>query len=412
MKVHRKERNPFWLYCLFLFLTTFCELNLSVGGNVFKYAHYFLLMAFFLWGYKRALNVQCFWVVFLLSILCNCFSSYVFRGQSFVTSYLAYYQIWYLFFFFALVLSRFHLHSTEKFLKWAILTVTVIYYIQLVIFPKAVWGNASAPWIAENDLYFRGLVVGGESAVSLGYFFFLNKFLVGKKRCNLVLATICAIPFFIRGYRIMIMGALLSTFLLYIKCQVKFNLFKLLIKFIIIGILLVALVLILYQYIPIVQASLDSLLSRAGESNQTFDNDDYIRMISINYYYTRFFSSPIELFFGAGMIGDTGPVADVFAQLMLYNYNLTDWGLIGLSWYAGIPVVLCILYYLIKGIFQRVPRQYIYINAWFLYLLIVSLTDPEMYQHFSFLIQSILLYILYLLKPSFLSLVSKKEKTC
>lgn len=404
MNAYKTDKNPLWLYCLFLFLTTFCELNLNIGGNAFKYAHYFLLMVFFLLGYKRAPYVQSFWCILLLSIFGNCLSSYVFRNQSFEISYFAYYQIWYLFFFFALVLTRYPLHVVEKFLLWAILTVTIIYYIQLVIFPKVVWGNAGAQWVAENDLYFRGLVVGGESAISLGYLFFLNKFLVAKKRYYLLGAIICAIPFFIRGYRIMIMGALLSTLWLYVRGQENFQLLKLLFKIILISLLLVVLVLILYQYVPIVQASLDSLMARAGESNQTFDNDDYIRIISINYYYTSFFKSPIELFFGAGMIGNNGPVADVFAKLMLYNYNLTDWGLIGLSWYAGIPVVLCIVYYLIRGILQQVPKQYSYINAWFLYLLIVSITDPEMYQHYSFLIQSILLYMLYLINPRFLKI--------
>ena len=402
MNAYKTDKNPLWLYCLFLFLTTFCELNLSIGGNAFKYAHYFLLMAFFLLGYKRAPYVQSFWCILLLSIFGNCLSSYVFRNQSFEISYFAYDQIWYLFFFFALVLTRYPLHVVEKFLMWAILTVTIVYYIQLVIFPKVVWGNAGAQWVAENDLYFRGLVVGGESAVSLGYLFFLNKFLVAKKRYFLIGAIICAIPFFIRGYRIMIMGSLLSTLWLYARGQENFKLLKFLFKIILISFLLVALVLILYQHVPIVQASLDSLLDRSGESNQTFDNDDYIRIISINYYYTSFFKSPIELFFGAGMIGDTGPVADVFAKLMMYNYNLTDWGLIGLSWYAGIPVVLCIIYYLIRGILLKVPKEYSYINAWFLYLLIISLTDPEMYQHYSFMVQSILLYMLYLINPRFL----------
>lgn len=288
MEVYNTNRKSLWLYCLFLFLTTFCELQLNIGGNALKYVHCFLLMAFFLIGYKYAPNVLPFWCVFLLSIFCNWLSSYFFRDQSFFVSYFAYYQIWFLFFFFALMLLCPDLYETEKFLKWSILTVTVIYYIQLVIFPKAIWGNASASWIVDNELYFRGLVVGGESAVSLGYLFFLNKFFVDRKRYCLFLAIICAIPFFIRGYRIMLMGALLSTFLLYMRSMEKCNLIKLLFNIIVIGFLLVALVLILYQYVPIVQASLDSLLNRAGESNQTFDNDDYIRMISINYYYTRF----------------------------------------------------------------------------------------------------------------------------
>lgn len=404
MRTYNLDKSPKWLYCLFLFLTVFCEFNLSAGSNLISKLHCFLLICFFFWGFKLVKNMQTFYSIFLIAIFCNCTSSYLFRGQSYSISFFAYYQLWYLFFFFALALSHFSLYTTEKLLKWIILTVVVIYYVQLVIFPKALWGNAGAEWIANNDLYFRGLVVGGESAVSLGYLFFLNKFLVEKKKTNLVLMIICVIPFFIRGYRIMIMGAVICTVLLYIKYQNKVNVLKLILKLSLIAIIFVGIVLVLYQYVPIIQSSLDALQDRAGESNQTFDNDDYIRMVSINYYYTNFFTNPIELIFGAGMIGQTGPVADVFAKLMSYNFNLTDWGLIGLSWYAGMPVVLCIVYYLIRGIFQQVPKKYLYINAWFLYLLIISLTDPEMYQHYSFMVQSILLYMLYLINPRFLKI--------
>lgn len=404
MRTYNLDKSPKWLYCLFLFLTVFCEFNLSAGNILISNLHCFLLICFFLWGFKLVKNMQTFYLIFLIAIFCNCTSSYLFRGQSYSISFFAYYQLWYLFFFFALALSRFQLYTTEKLLKWIILTVVVIYYVQLIIFPKVIWGNAGAEWVADNDLYFRGLVVGGESAVSLGYLFFLNKYLVEKKKSNLILMIVCAIPFFIRGYRIMIMGAVMSTLLLYLKSQNNKNIFKLFLKLSVVAIIFVGIVLVLYQYVPIIQSSLDSLQERAGESNQTFNNDDYIRMVSINYYYTSFFKSPIELFFGAGMIGNHGPVADVFAKLMLYNYNLTDWGLIGLSWYAGIPVVLCIVYYLIRGILQQIPKQYLYINAWFLYLLIVSITDPEMYQHYSFLIQSILLYMLYLINPRFLKI--------
>lgn len=404
METYKLDKSPKWLYCLFLFLTVFCELNLSAGEVVARYVHCFILMSLFLYRFGRMKNVQTFFAIFLIAIFCNCTSSYIFRGQSYYISFFAYYQIWYLFFFFALSLSHYHIQNTEKLLKWIILTVVIIYYIQLIIFPKVVWGNAGAEWVANNDLYFRGLVVGGESAVSLGYLFFLNKYLINKKRNNLLLTIICAVPFFIRGYRIMIMGAMVSTILLYIKSQKNINVFKLIVRLSLFAIIFVGIVLVLYQYVPIIQSSLDALQNRSGESNQTFNNDDYIRMISINYYYTSFFKSPIELFFGAGMIGTSGPVAEVFSKLMQFNYNLTDWGLIGLSWYAGIPVVLCIIYYLVRGIFQKVPKSLSYINAWFLYLLIISLTDPEMYQHYSFLIQAILLYMLYLINPRFLKL--------
>lgn len=408
MPISHSTQKPFLFYGLFVLLTTFCEFQLNVGGNMLKWLHLAFLMFFLLRGYSKICQVKVFFTTFLVAIFLNCMSSLFFRGQNFSTSYFAYYQIWYLMFFYALALEKKNIDYVDTFLKWVILTVTVVYYIQLCIFPKVVWGNAGAEWVAENELYFRGLVVGGESAISLGYFYFFNKYLVNKNKVSLLLMIICAIPFFIRGYRIMITAAILGSLILYVRTQKRINYVLFALKIIIGAGLICGFILLLYQYVPIVQNSLDSLLNRS-EGGQTFDNDDYIRIVSINYYYTEFFKNPIEMFLGAGMIGADGPVAEVFARLMQYNFNLTDWGLIGLSWYAGMPVVLCIIYYLLCGIFQKMPPSYRYVNAWFLYLLVISLTDPEMYQHYSFLIQSILLYILYLVNPHFLCLFPKKK---
>ena len=70
----------------------------------------------------------------------------------------------------------------ENTLQNILKTVICVYFLQLLIFPLKIWGNAGAEWVAENDLYFRGLVVGGESAISLGYLFYLNKFIINKNK--------------------------------------------------------------------------------------------------------------------------------------------------------------------------------------------------------------------------------------
>lgn len=390
------------MYFMFLFMTTFCELNLPVGGNLIRYIHIVILISAFISNINKGKNIKSFFMLFVFCIFLNCTSSLYYRGQGYLTSIAAYYQLWYLFFFYYLLSIKPGIKTTENTLQNILKTVICVYFLQLLIFPLIIWGNAGAEWVAENDLYFRGLVVGGESAISLGYLFYLNKFIVNKNKQNAFLMIVCAIPFFIRGYRIMIFGAIISTILLLIKTQNRKQYVYLFAKMCFFCIALVILISLLYNYVPIIQSSLDSLIYRAGESNQTFDNDEYIRMISINYYYSEFFKSPLELFFGAGMIGNFGPIFDLFEGLMEYNYNLTDWGLIGLSWYAGIPVVICIIYYLLKGIIEKVPKEYVYINCWFLYLLIISITDPEIYQHYSFLLQSILLYMLYSINPNFL----------
>ena len=78
-----------------------------------------------------------------------------------------------------------------------------------------------------------------------------------------------------------------------------------------------------------------------------------------------------------------------------------DWGVLGLSWLGGVPLVICMLLYMIKCIWlTRYSRKNRYISAWFIYLLIISVTHPEVYQFGSMLVQGMVLYLVLRLKKT------------
>jgi hypothetical protein len=78
------------------------------------------------------------------------------------------------------------------------------------------------------------------------------------------------------------------------------------------------------------------------------------------------------------------------------NYNIVwvDIGLLGFYIVVGCIAVLGILWYTIKSIFTRLPKDSIYLNCYFLYLLIVSFTNEEIYRDGIFTVQAIGLYLI------------------
>ena len=119
--------------------------------------------------------------------------------------------------------------------------------------------------------------------------------------------------------------------------------------------------------IPVVQESIGNMVLRQTVENNTLDNQDYARTIQLAYYFGEHFKNTIEFFLGLG----------------------------------GVPLVICMLLYMIKCIWlTRYSRKNRYISAWFIYLLIISVTHPEVYQFGSMLVQGMVLYLVLRLKKT------------
>jgi hypothetical protein len=161
-----------------------------------------------------------------------------------------------------------------------------------------------------------------------------------------------------------------------------------------------------------VQNRLNEIVERNESAN--FQNDNYVRVLLVNYYYSEYFKNNYEMIMGSGMVRrvyDNSEVTKTFKgkypseyskQVSFYSdryhYFPVDMGLIGLSWEAGIPavVVLYLLCFLLL-----IPAQkdnYTYIRGWGLFLILTSITVPFYYYHKNMIYTVIVLVIFMKLK--------------
>lgn len=327
--------------------------------------------------------------IFVSLILCSISSNY-FRGQSFYYSFLGSKEFFYLLFFYYLSSLSPTEKEMETFIVVSIIIVSLAYFFQLSIFPKALFVGASQDWIQNGAFPYRMMYVGCYNIISFSLFFFLNKFLVRRKKLYLLCMILPVSVLMIRGFRTMLFAAILSSIYLVVKIKGLKNIsLKSSIVFFSLAIFLIGCIYVLMENNSIVQDSIQAIVDR--NDTQNFGNDDYIRILNLNYFLHDHFLSPIEFFFGSGI--PTGPNNYLENKLALFNFNYVDLGLLGLAFVGGIPLVLFILRIWLKCFNAKISSEFYYIKSYFLFIFVVSFTDPEAYTRGCFFVQAILMYL-------------------
>ena len=111
------------------------------------------------------------------------------------------------------------------------------------------------------------------------------------------------------------------------------------------------------------------------ERNATdnFSNDDYVRIVNFNYFINEHFNNTIEWLLGTGIPNEHSSYGFyMLSELALRQITYVDWGLLGLSWTAGIGTVVVMIMYSVRAITLKVDNSYFYINVWFMYMLMIS----------------------------------------
>ncbi|MRT91923.1 hypothetical protein EMN46_03075 [Ancylomarina sp. 16SWW S1-10-2] len=277
----------------------------------------------------------------------------------------------------------------ERIIVVLIIGACACYVFQQITFPSVYFIGASYEWVHKSLTPHRFIQIHGQSLISLGLFFGLNRLLETRKTEYILLIILCFSCLLIRGFRIMLLASIISSCWLIFRYKKRVFSAKYAMYFVlIIGLVFVSLL------IPVVNDAITNMISRQS-SGQTLDNDDYARTIQFVYYTTEHFHSFVEYFFGSGLPGNSAYGEYISTELPQRAINWVDWGLLGLSWLGGIPLVFFIIRYMVKCIKTKLPRKYHYINAWFCFLLIISLTHPEVYQHNSMVVQAFVLYLFY-----------------
>jgi hypothetical protein len=260
----------------------------------------------------------------------------------------------------------------------------IVFSIQLLVFPTEIvpLGN-----IDRFDRGFLRLRLEGVGFVTLAGFYCLNQFLVDKAKLkHLLFFLLCLFFIFILGFRTLLATFLISSFAL-VFFHEKSTVRRLT------SLSLVVVIILVLSQIAAVQEYLAAMTEHTNEQINMGDN--YIRLLTFDFLFNRVNVDWGSLLFGNGRAFEGTLYGNVVLGYGVRNgYIAADLGLIGFSFYNGIIGTLAFVYIFAKAIFKRLPKNSIYLNVYFFYLLISSFTTAEIFRTGIFGAEMVGLYLI------------------
>lgn len=377
------RKPPFIIFIVLVFLNFFGMFPIS---NTILLT---LLLPFVFWGQgRRDLYFRKILLVLFLSLILNMISCNVYQGQSIFDSIKAMALFYYILFYFAVCYINPSTESMTSSITWLCLIFNTLYILQFYLLQI---GVVFLP-VDENSIYLgegaRFHMIGSGLA-SLSIFLGVNRFLIRKRIIYLLLSLSGIFVLLFMAFRTMVvLSILFVVFEMFSIKGVKKSAFVYLIIF-------AALLLAVLQ-IPVVADKIDYMWEKQfGKGTQhSFANKNYIRWITLDYYYTEYFHDWLEMFLGAGYPVVNGRFyRNIETSLWSNGLFWMDWGILGLSWMIGIPAVASMLWYSIKVYKIRSDKAYFFLPIWFMYLILSSITTAEFFRQGNFIIQALCLYL-------------------
>lgn len=319
-------------------------------------------------------------------ILCSV-SSYVYEGQSVFQCFngLAGLLPLFLFYYF-LKAYKVQKDTILKALKYAGIIYCIFYLLNYICI---IYGFSL---IHVSD---KALEIGIDARVRIpgsmliAYLFFssLSTFILQRKRKELLLCVLALSVILVMAFRTMIAGIALCAILelFYLK-----GVSKSIFGYVIIG---TVVVIVLYN-VPIIKQKVDYMVSKQEEKSQTFEDKDYIRWITYEYFTEHFFANNTEKVLGSGPTGYGSAYTKKLVELQESGLYMVDWGLVGESWKYGIITIAGWIWFSLIMITRKWNTKYKYLAILYIYLLIISVTTVEFSRLGNWVIHAAVLYLI------------------
>lgn len=331
------------------------------------------------------------WPIYMMfiGILISFIPADIYRGQSYIETFKASANYFYIFFFFVLLRFRPSLKQIEKIIVIFALISSTVYILQFILLQVGViflpLSDASVD--AGSLARFRIL---GSGIYSLGFFLGVNKYIVYKKWDNLLFAIYCYIPILLQSFRTSIFFSIVLGFVL-IVLTTKGNI-SVLFKYLLLSLIVAVLIL----QIPVVNEKVQYMLNKQIEGEETFTNKDYVRWICLNYYWNNYFVNPVEYFVGSGSPYVDSPFGRLHKSIQAMGLWYVDLGLIGTYFLIGPLAVISMIWFGIKTCFLKKTTPYFYISVWYIFMIVSSITTVEYLRPGNFIVHAIALYAAYI----------------
>lgn len=379
--------NTVLLILLILFLLNF--LGLYVFTNTQKLI---VLVPGFILGYKAISDssdpLSNPYKLIILGLVLNSFSSFIYEGQSFYQSFNSLTNV------LPLILLYYSLIGLRVEGDVVFKALTICSYIFCIFYITnyiLVQSGVSLIEITEKNME-RGVDarfrVMGSMLLPFLYFKSLGEYFEFDNKKSLLKAMLPLMVLLIMAFRTMIAAVALCTVIQ--LAQYK-GLSTGIFKYILMGLILCA---VLWN-VPLVQEKINYMIEKQTEGVHTFDNDDYNRVISFQYFTEKHFQNPIEMFLGSGPVGISSSYGDKMRALQEYGIYPADWGILGAAWMYGFLTILGWIWYSIIMIRARWCEEARFISVLYIYMLLTSITSNEFATPGNFVIHACVLYLIH-----------------
>jgi len=323
------------------------------------------------------------WLLYFALVLSS-LSCLFYHGQNPILTLLASRYFLYFLIYFMLVIMGVEKERLIKLIIIFAIGYMIVFSIQLLVFPTEIVppGNTK-----EFDRGFLRLRLEGVGFVTLAGFYCLNRFLIDKTQlAHLLFCSICFFFIFILGFR-----TLLATFL--ISCFALVFFYEKSTKRRLKSLIIVAVVILAASQITTVQEYVAAMSEHTTQ--QAHMGHDYIRFLTFDFLFNY-----VNVDWGSIIFGNGRPFESTnYGGLVLgegsdNGFIAADLGLIGFSFYYGILGAIAFLLIFLKAIFKRLPKNGLYLNVYFFYLVISSFTTAEIFRAGIFGAEMVGLYLI------------------
>ena len=372
---------------LVLFLLRFFGLK-GMTSDFWDYIFVFILVTATL----PVITYRCEYVKLILCyvffVLLSCVYSWLFNFQSFNRVFFHSVDYFSLLFFFYLIRRNLTSNETLKVIKIISICFCAGYIIQWLAYPNIIFSGAMDD-LNINEYQYRARMPGSICCYFM-LLYAINRYLLVRDIKYVVYGILGFIPIIIQGFRSLVVMAVISSFLI-IPFVLRSG------KKVVFYSLLCISVFYAAFTTDLVQQKIEEMNKRQTDE-QTFDNEDYIRWLSLDYYWNQQFTKPYEKFLGGGKPVDPQSkyTKNINIARMHFNFFWRDLGLIGLSMVIGVPAVILLVLMYIRCMWKCREPQIQFVRFTLLVVLVGSIfTSAELYRDGNILIFSLFAYLEY-----------------
>lgn len=353
-------------------------------GNVYNFLVYIPcgLAVIMVWR-RKEVGFKFPVILFLFGLMANFVASAVNLNQSIYESFFSF-----SFYYFILIYFLLHyLKISRKYIENTVIVFSILYalifIVQYKVYPASIFN--SSVQTAKGERQFEIL---GHGFLMLGYFLVLNRFVTNRKLFYIGIAMILLLVQFKCGFRTLIAGSIFVSGIMVMR-MIRFDPRDMALLFVV---LLLAVGLSQYRGVTYV---IEKMVEKT-ETNLK-QGDKYVRNIEMEYFYKVYPRNMSYYLIGGGKpAGRNLYEFDYEMANSRLNFNIVwvDIGLLGFYIVVGGIALMGMLWWVLKAVFMKMPRDKFYLKFYFLYLLIVSFTNEEIFRNGIFTVQAIALYLI------------------